>query len=338
MADINSPRKTRSGRLLGGVTHGGGVENPGNAIVEVRAVEEIVREETVADIIDLTEDYIDVDDDDAFGDLLGDVTGTTNNEDNAEDRNITIVNDDTQTDDTTDNVIGEEGAQGNEDIAQDVNNLNDSVEMLEMRYDGHARRWDMMATLGDGTGATINEDNAGDGTITIVDDDTPTDETTDDAAGEDRIQGTVHDVTVDLTDSPLPTSSSTVFTLPGTGRDVQSRPQIRIFGSTSSPTSGAPLPSTSSSSMPSKPSTSGASVSSTSGASSTAASTSSAGVICRICLESQSDLEKEGLNLLSTVCGHIFCSKCLPSYIKNKGLCPICRKVLRPKDFHQIFL
>jgi len=317
MADINSPRKTRSGRLLGGVTHGGGVENPGNAIVEVRAVEEIVREETVADIIDLTEDYIDVDDDDAFGDLLGDVTGTTNNEDNAEDRNITIVNDDTQTDDTTDNVIGEEGTQGNEDIAEDVNNLNDSVDMLVMGYD---------------------EDNAGGGTITIVDDDTPTDETTDDAAGEDRIQGTVHDVTVDLTDSPLPTSSSTVFTLPGTGRDVQSRPQIRIFGSTSSPTSGAPLPSTSSSSMPSKPSTSGASVSSTSGASSTAASTSSAGVICRICLESQSDLEKEGLNLLSTVCGHIFCSKCLPSYIKNKGLCPICRKVLRPKDFHQIFL
>jgi len=290
------------------------VENPGNAIVEVPAVEEIVREETVADIIDLTEDYIDVDDDDeAFGDLLGDVTGTTSHEDNAEDRNITIVDDDTQT--------------------EDVNDLNDSFDLLEMGYDDHAWR-----TLGDGTGATIDEDNAGDGTITIVDDDTPTDETTDDAAGEDRIQGTVHDVTVDLTDSPLPTSSSTVFTLPGTGRDVQSRPQIRIFGSTSSPTSGAPLPSTSSSSMPSKPSTSGASVSSTSGASSTAASTSSAGVICRICLESQSDLEKEGLNLLSTVCGHIFCSKCLPSYIKNKGLCPICRKVLRPKDFHQIFL
>jgi len=77
---------------------------------------------------------------------------------------------------------------------------------------------------------------------------------------------------------------------------------------------------------------------STSEDSSTAASTPSAAVTCRICLESQSDLEKEGLNLLSTVCGHIFCSKCLPSYIKNKGLCPICRKVLRPKDFHQVFL
>jgi len=114
MEEISSPRKTRSGRLLGGATHGGGVENPGNAIVEVPAVEEIVREETVADIIDLTEDYIDVDDDDeAFGDLLGDVTGTTSHEDNAEDRNITIVDDDTQTDVTTDNVIGEEGTQVN---------------------------------------------------------------------------------------------------------------------------------------------------------------------------------------------------------------------------------
>jgi len=312
MAEINSPRKTRSGRLLGGATHGGGVEDPGNAGVEVPAVEEIVREETNADLIDLTEDYIDVDDDDdAFGDLLGDVTGTTNNEDNAEDRNITIVDHDTQTDDMFD----------------------DSFDVPDEPID------DMMAALEDGTGATINEDNAGDEIITIVDDDTPTDETTDDAAGEDRTQGTVLDVTVDLTDSPLPTSSSTIFTLPGPCNDVQSRPHIRIFGSTSSPTSGASLPSTSSSPIPS---TSGASVSSTSastsGASSTAGSTLSGGVTCRICLESQSDLEKEGLNLLSTVCGHIFCSKCLPSYIKNKGLCPICRKVLRPKDFHQIFL
>ena len=76
-------------------------------------------------------------------------------------------------DDTTDNVIGEEGPQGNEDIAEDINN--DSVVMFDDSFDVPDESIDdMTAALGEGTEATINEDNEGDEIITIVDDDTPT--------------------------------------------------------------------------------------------------------------------------------------------------------------------
>ena len=84
----NSPRRTRSGRLLGCSTRGGEGEHQGDDDVEMLAVVDIVTtgEETVVDVVDLTEDYID--EDDAFGDLLGDTTETTNNEDNGGARNL----------------------------------------------------------------------------------------------------------------------------------------------------------------------------------------------------------------------------------------------------------
>lgn len=208
MAQINSPRKTRSGKVLSGV----GVTL---ADVEMATVEEIIGRETAEDVIDLTEDYIDVD-------AYEDVTEVNNDGNTLENRTTmeVIVEDD-------DNVTII--ADGNEDgISENGLNVNHS----------------------------------------FIDD---------------------LNLTVNLN---------------------------------SSPSSSGACSSTSASS---------------SACASTAPSNGSGSVSCRICLDSQSDLEKDGHHLLSTVCGHIFCSQCLPNVIKKRGLCPICRRVLRPKDFHQIF-
>jgi len=222
MEQTNSPRKTRSGKVLGGA----GLRLAG---VEMARVEEIIGREMGEDFIDLTQDYIDVDDYDGENGTIVEVFG-------GDDDNDIIVEDDMEDD------IG--GDDDNDIIVDD----------------------DMEDDFG-GNGQNMNH-----------------------SLNNDL------NLTVDLTNSPK-------------------KP---------------------------KPSSSSGVCSSTSASSSFCVSTSSSNgsssVSCRICLDFQSDLEKEGHHLLSTVCGHIFCSKCLPTHIKKRGLCPICRRVLRPKDFHQIFL
>jgi len=223
MEQINSPRKTRSGKVLGSA-------RAPVAGVALGIVEEIIGREMAEEFIDLTEDYIDVDDYDG---------------------------------DATDNEVNNDG-----------NILENVVEVIG----------------GDDDNVTIVEDGI------------------EDAIGENGMN--VEDdlsLTVDLTNSPPPPPRQNQIKFPVKNKHKSS------------------------------PSSSSTSASSSSCAS-TSASNGSSSVSCRICLDSQSDLEKEGHHLLSTVCGHIFCSKCLPTHIKKRGLCPICRRVLRPKDFHQIFL
>ena len=69
--------------------------------------------------------------------------------------------------------------------------------------------------------------------------------------------------------------------------------------------------------------------------------TSSPGIIslqCPVCLDNLKTIKRTDRGMMSTVCGHIFCSKCLPASIKANGRCPTCRRVLAKKDYHKIFI
>jgi len=62
-------------------------------------------------------------------------------------------------------------------------------------------------------------------------------------------------------------------------------------------------------------------------------------VSCPICLDSARTLQLQGKSLVSTVCGHIFCSPCLTSSLRTRPFCPTCRRVLiSRRDYHPIFL
>ncbi|KAJ8975348.1 hypothetical protein NQ317_000276 [Molorchus minor] len=54
---------------------------------------------------------------------------------------------------------------------------------------------------------------------------------------------------------------------------------------------------------------------------------------CPICL----DNFRRG-HIKTTTCGHVFCSQCIETYLKEKHLCPMCRKKLNIKDLVQLHL
>ena len=59
---------------------------------------------------------------------------------------------------------------------------------------------------------------------------------------------------------------------------------------------------------------------------------------CPVCLRSLQTLKLRGCSIMSTICGHIFCGKCLPQSLKSNGRCPSCRKVLGLSGYHKVFL
>jgi len=59
---------------------------------------------------------------------------------------------------------------------------------------------------------------------------------------------------------------------------------------------------------------------------------------CPVCLDNLPRIKSSGRNMMSTVCGHVFCSSCLSACFKSNGRCPTCRKMLLSKDMHQIFI
>jgi len=61
-------------------------------------------------------------------------------------------------------------------------------------------------------------------------------------------------------------------------------------------------------------------------------------VQCPVCLESLGSIKRSGCDLVSTVCGHIFCSRCLPASLRSSGKCPTCRRRIGAKEFHKIFI
>lgn len=54
---------------------------------------------------------------------------------------------------------------------------------------------------------------------------------------------------------------------------------------------------------------------------------------CPICIENMT-----GKELGSTICGHVFCMRCLEISMRHTKKCPFCRKVLKKNGYHKIFI
>merc|ERR1719186_1673577 len=67
-------------------------------------------------------------------------------------------------------------------------------------------------------------------------------------------------------------------------------------------------------------------------------STSISSVQCPVCMESLTSLKSKGYHLLSTTCGHVFCSLCLPECVRLHSQCPTCRRRLTNREYHELFL
>ncbi|XP_068132030.1 E3 ubiquitin-protein ligase RNF4 [Hyperolius riggenbachi] len=68
-------------------------------------------------------------------------------------------------------------------------------------------------------------------------------------------------------------------------------------------------------------------------------SRSSAGdITCPICMDGYSEITQSGRLIVSTKCGHVFCSQCLRDALKNATSCPTCRKKLTHKQYHPIYI
>ncbi|NXS17063.1 RNF4 ligase, partial [Mystacornis crossleyi] len=59
---------------------------------------------------------------------------------------------------------------------------------------------------------------------------------------------------------------------------------------------------------------------------------------CPICMDVYSEIVQSGRLLVATMCGHVFCSECLPVALEPSHMCPTCRVDLSPELYHSIFL
>uniref|UniRef100_A0ACD5YBR2 Uncharacterized protein n=1 Tax=Avena sativa TaxID=4498 RepID=A0ACD5YBR2_AVESA len=53
--------------------------------------------------------------------------------------------------------------------------------------------------------------------------------------------------------------------------------------------------------------------------------------ICLVCWDNMDEPA-------TTICGHIFCTKCIKQVIQAQNKCPTCRKRLKMSNFHRIYL
>lgn len=65
---------------------------------------------------------------------------------------------------------------------------------------------------------------------------------------------------------------------------------------------------------------------------------SSGTVSCPICMDGYAEIIHSGRLIMSTKCGHIFCSQCLQNSLKSTNSCPACRKKLNRKQYHPIYI
>lgn len=67
--------------------------------------------------------------------------------------------------------------------------------------------------------------------------------------------------------------------------------------------------------------------------------TSEPGLSCPICLDTKNQIVASNRNLVSTNCGHIFCSHCIVQVTRTNKKCPTCRKTLTGKNcYHNIYI
>ncbi|NWW76196.1 RNF4 ligase, partial [Climacteris rufus] len=59
---------------------------------------------------------------------------------------------------------------------------------------------------------------------------------------------------------------------------------------------------------------------------------------CPICMDFYSEIVKSGRLLVATLCGHVFCSRCLPVALETAGMCPSCRTELTPELYIPLYL
>ncbi|XP_067313952.1 RING finger protein 4 [Pseudorasbora parva] len=72
-------------------------------------------------------------------------------------------------------------------------------------------------------------------------------------------------------------------------------------------------------------------------ASSRARSTPGA-VSCPVCMDAYSEIIDSGRLMVSTKCGHLFCSQCIRDSLSRAHSCPTCRKKLTQKQYHPIYI
>ena len=50
-------------------------------------------------------------------------------------------------------------------------------------------------------------------------------------------------------------------------------------------------------------------------------------------------IKNDGDKIIATLCGHVFCRKCIEQVMKTNKKCPTCRLYLRgPSAFHNIYI
>ncbi|KAJ8262470.1 hypothetical protein GJAV_G00166830 [Gymnothorax javanicus] len=61
-------------------------------------------------------------------------------------------------------------------------------------------------------------------------------------------------------------------------------------------------------------------------------------ISCPICLDTYGEIVGSGRLVVSTKCGHLFCSLCLRDTLAKSHACPTCRKRLNQKQYHPIYI
>ncbi|XP_052101046.1 E3 ubiquitin-protein ligase RNF4-like [Mytilus californianus] len=61
-------------------------------------------------------------------------------------------------------------------------------------------------------------------------------------------------------------------------------------------------------------------------------------ITCPICMDDYKELQQNKVQLMSTVCGHLFCKPCIQISVRTHRQCPTCRRRLTEKQIHPIFL
>ncbi|TRY98518.1 hypothetical protein DNTS_014643 [Danionella cerebrum] len=61
-------------------------------------------------------------------------------------------------------------------------------------------------------------------------------------------------------------------------------------------------------------------------------------VSCPVCMDIYSEIIDSGRLMVSTKCGHLFCSQCIRDSLSRAHSCPTCRKKLTYKQYHPIYI
>ncbi|XP_017293540.1 RING finger protein 4 isoform X1 [Kryptolebias marmoratus] len=61
-------------------------------------------------------------------------------------------------------------------------------------------------------------------------------------------------------------------------------------------------------------------------------------ISCPVCLDLYSEIVESGRLVVSTKCGHVFCSQCLRDALTTSHTCPTCRKKLTCRQYHPLYI